>query len=120
MSGLDLTRLGIQANRPEWVVAGRIATNESEVMNLQGSVDYSELLIQAVGAASGSASIRALTHLIIDEFQEIGPLQHDLVQEIAQVAGRGAGLTEFIVAANPNEGVFTFRGAQTRYVDQFS
>lgn len=120
MSGLDLTRLGIQANRPEWVVAGRIATNESEVMNLQGSVDYSELLIQAVGAASGSASLRALTHLIIDEFQEIGPLQHDLVEEIAQVAGRGAGLTEFIVAANPNEGVFTFRGAQTRYVDQFS
>ncbi len=119
MSGHDLTRLGIQENRPEWVVAGQIATNESEVMNLQGSADYSELLIQAVGAASDSAPLRALTHLVIDEFQEMGPLQHDLVQEIGQVAGRSAGLTEFIAAANPNESIFTFRGAQTRYVDQF-
>ena len=120
MSGSDLTQLGVQENRPEWVVAGQIATNESEVMSLQTSVDYSELLIQAVGAASDSSSLRALTHLVIDEFQEIGPLQHDLVQEIMQVAGNGTGLIELIVAANPNESIFTFRGAQTRYIDQFS
>lgn len=120
LTGSDLTAFGREENRPEWVVAGQIATNESEVMNLQGTFDYSELLIQAVGAAADSASLRSLSHLIIDEFQEIGPLQHDLVKELTQIAGRGAGLVEFIVAANPNEGIFTFRGAQTGYVDQFA
>lgn len=119
LTGEDLVQLGIKENRPEWVVAGKIAINESEVMNLQGSVDYSELLIQATAAVADSSSLRALTHLVIDEYQEIGPLQHDLVQEVFHVAGQGRGITEFLAAANPNESIFTFRGAQTRYLDQF-
>ncbi len=120
LSGEDLVHLGVQENRPEWVVAGKIAINESEVMHLQGSVDYSELLAQALAAVTYSSSLRALTHMVIDEFQEIGPLQHELIQEIFHVAGQGGGITEFLAAANPNESIFTFRGAQTRYLDQFS
>jgi superfamily I DNA/RNA helicase/RecB family exonuclease len=120
LTGEDLVQLGIHENRPEWVVAGKIATNEAEVMHLQGTVDYSELLIQAASEVADSPPLRSLTHLIIDEYQEISPLQHELVQEIFHVAGHGRGITELLVAANPNESIFTFRGAQTRYLDQFA
>lgn len=119
MTGADLVKLGEQEGRPEWIVAGLIATNEAQVMHLQGTADYSELLVLARNSVSDSSTFRSFTHLFIDEYQEIGSLQHDLISEITRVAGNGAGLTEFIAAANPNESIFTFRGAESGYIEQF-
>lgn len=120
ITGADLVRLGEMEDRPEWIVAGQIAMNESEIMDLEGTLDYSELLIRAAREAEHSPVIRGLTHLFIDEYQEIGPLHHDLVLQIARSAGQGRGLTECMVAANPQESIFTFRGSETRFVEQFA
>lgn len=119
MSGQDLVALGEREGRPEWVVAGLIAANEAEIMNLEGVLDYQSLLVQARENLHQSDALRVITHLYIDEYQELGPLQHDFVQTLSEVANRGQGLIELIVSANPNESIFTFRGATAGIVEKF-
>lgn len=119
MSGQDLVALGEREGRAEWVVAGLIAANEAEVMNLEGVADYQSLLVLARELMTESDALRNITHLYIDEYQELGPLQHDFVQGLHHVANRGQGPIECIAAANPNESIFTFRGAETAIVDNF-
>ena len=119
MSGADLIRLGEAENRAEWVVAGHIAANESEVSALEGVADYSQLLVRAVELVERSAALRGIKYLFIDEYQEVGALQRNLTQEIIRVGNAGTGVTEIIAAGNPNELIFSFRGSESGVMEQF-
>jgi superfamily I DNA/RNA helicase len=119
MSGADLIALGEAEDRAEWVVAGHIAANEAEVSALEGVVDYSQLLMQSVDLVAGSAALRGIKYLFIDEYQEVGALQQSFIREIIRTGNSGLGVSEFIAAGNPNEVIFSFRGSESGVVEQF-
>lgn len=114
LTGSELVDIGEREGRPEWIVAGHIATNEADVMALENSVDYTELVQQAIVRAPHSPVASAIKYLYVDECQELGGLQRLLVNQIAHRA------IEFTVAGNPDETLFAFRGASSTLISDFA
>jgi len=112
-SGTDLIALGQESERPEWVVAGHIVHNDAEVMALENVVDYNSLLQAAIALAPESPVVSRISHIYIDEYQEVGPLHRQLLGALAQ---RAAVL---VAVGNPHESVFGFRGSETDMASGF-
>jgi len=118
----ELKRIGRAAGRPEWVAAGRFAQQYEQVMLLRASVGTAapQATVPALGAAElVGAALEALAAdpdllaaerarirlLLIDDAQHLDPQAATLVRVLAA----GAGLT--LIAGDPNQAVFGFRGA---------
>ncbi len=114
LSGADLIALGKQLDRPEWVVAGHIASNDAEVMALENVMDYNSLLLEAISLAPQSPVTSRITHIYVDEYQEVGPLHRELLSALAQKA------QVLVAAGNPHESVFGFRGSETDMATGFA
>ncbi len=113
LSGAELIALGEQLDRPEWVVAGHIAANDFEVMALENVMDYNSLLLEAIALAQRSPALSRITHIYVDEYQEVGPLHRELLAVVAQRA------QVLIAVGNPHESVFGFRGSETDMASGF-
>lgn len=114
LNGADLIALGEQLDRPEWVVAGHIATNDSEVMALENVMDYNSLLLEAISLAPQSQVTSRITHIYVDEYQEVGPLHRELLATLAQKA------QVLVAVGNPHQSVFGFRGSETDMTTGFA
>ncbi|MCV7193175.1 ATP-dependent helicase [Mycolicibacterium brumae] len=118
----ELKRLGKRANRPEWVAAARFANQYEQVMMLRAAVGMAapQATIPALGAAEliGAAvdtlladpdlldAERArLSVLLVDDAQHLDPQAARLVRLLAP----GPELT--VIAGDPNQSAFGFRGA---------
>ncbi|MGQ0837665.1 ATP-dependent helicase [Actinokineospora sp.] len=121
----DLIDLGHQHIRDEWVAAGRFWEQYEQVTLLRGAsdsavahtsapaLDAAELVASAVLAfltddellAAERARVR---YLLVDDAQHLDPLQYRLVR------GIGTAATEFVVAGDPDQAIFSFRGADPR------
>jgi superfamily I DNA/RNA helicase/RecB family exonuclease len=117
-----LILLGRQHDRPEWVAAGQFFQTYEQVTMLRGSVgsvapqasapalDAAELVAAALLAFDTDPDVLGreqarVRHLFVDDAQHLDPQQ-------AELAGRlGAAATEFVVAGDPDQAVFAFRGA---------
>lgn len=117
-----LILLGHQHDRPEWVAAGEFFQTYDQVTMLRGSVgrvapqasapalDAAELVAAALLAFDTDPDVLGreqarVRHLFVDDAQHLDPQQ-------AELAGRlGAAATEFVVAGDPDQAVFAFRGA---------
>ncbi len=119
----QLERLGRRSGRCEWAAAGRFARNYEQVMLLRAAVGTAapQATTPAVGAAElvGAAleafavdpellaSERArISVLLVDDAQQLDPQAALLVRVLAA----GAELT--LLAGDPNQAVFGFRGAE--------
>lgn len=123
--GIDpqqLQRLGRSARRPEWTAAGTFAQQYEQVMLLRSAVGMAapQATVPALGAAElvGAAldafatdpDLLAAEHarigtLLVDDAQHLDPQAAQLVRALAA----GAELT--VLAGDPNQSVFGFRGA---------
>jgi superfamily I DNA/RNA helicase/RecB family exonuclease len=123
--GLDptaLQRLGRASGRPEWVAAGRFAQQYEQVMLLRASVGTAapQATVPALGAAElVGAALDALAAdpellaaerarvrvLLVDDAQHLDPQAARLVRVLA------AGAQLAVLAGDPNQAVFGFRGA---------
>lgn len=99
-----LGALGRDAGVQTWEVLGRLAEIDAEVMALEGVVDYSRLLELAIDAAQDWRG--ELSHIWVDDFQEAGTLQRQLLQALMTPT------TTTIVAADPDVAAFGFRGGE--------
>ncbi|WP_428981506.1 ATP-dependent helicase [Nocardia brasiliensis] len=123
----DLVRLGREHGKPEWVAAGRFAVRYEQTMLLRWSVgveapeatapalDAAELIGAALDALAGDAELLAaerarIRYLLVDDAQHLDPQAAMLVKAI----GRSAHTT--VVAGDPDQGIFAFRGADARFV----
>ncbi len=123
----DLARLGRENARPEWVAAGRFAMRYEQAMLLRWSVgveapeatapalDAAELIGAALDALAGDANLLAeersrIRYLLADDAQHLDPQAALLVRVI------GAAARTAVVAGDPDQGIFTFRGADARFV----
>ena len=120
----QLERVGRLSGRPEWVAAGRFAHNYEQVMLLRAAVGTAapQATTPAVGAAElVGAALEAFAVdpdvlaaerariglLLVDDAQQLDPQAALLVRVLAA----GAELT--LLAGDPDQAVFGFRGAES-------
>ncbi|MFY9807941.1 MAG: ATP-dependent DNA helicase [Pseudonocardiaceae bacterium] len=118
----DLMALGRTTGRAEWVAAGRFFRTYEQVMLLRGSagtaapqatapaLDAAELVSAALLVLDTDAEVMRreadrVRHLIVDDAQHLDPLQAALVNRL------GAGTHELLLFGDPDQTVFSFRGA---------
>ncbi|MGB3483112.1 MAG: ATP-dependent DNA helicase [Mycobacterium sp.] len=123
--GIDpqqLQRLGRAARRPEWTAAGRFAQQYEQVMLLRSAVGMAapQATVPALGAAElVGAALEAFAtdpDLLAAEHARIGTLLVDDAQHLDPQAARlvralAAGVDLAVLAGDPNQAVFGFRGA---------
>ena len=119
----ELERLGRRCRRPEWTAAGQFARQYEQVMLLRAAVGTAapQATTPALGAAElvGAAldafaidpellaAERARVRvLLIDDAQQLDPQ----AARLARVLAAGADVT--LVAGDPNQAVFGFRGGE--------
>jgi superfamily I DNA/RNA helicase/RecB family exonuclease len=118
----DLIALGRRSARDEWVAAGRFYREYEQVMLLRGSagtatpqatapaLDAAELVSEALLVLDTDAEVlrrehERVRHLIVDDAQHLDPLQATLVARL------GAGAHELLLFGDPDQTIFSFRGA---------
>ncbi|WP_373292293.1 ATP-dependent helicase [Actinokineospora fastidiosa] len=123
----DLIDLGRKHGRDEWVAAGVFGQQYEEVTLLQGAadsgiahttapaLDAAELVASALIAFRTDEELLAaerarVRHLLVDDAQHLDPLQFRLLTTLGESA------KEFILAGDPDQGVFSFRGADVRLI----
>ncbi len=119
----DLRRIGRKAGRPEWVAAARFAQVYEQVMLLRSAVGMAapQATVPALGAAElVGAALEAfavdpalldaerarIKVLLVDDAQHLDPQAALLVRVLAA----GAQLT--VIAGDPSQTVFGYRGAE--------
>ncbi len=111
-----MAEMGRAAGVPTWEVLGRLAEIDSDVMALEGVVDYTRLLQLAIDAAGEWSG--HLDWIWVDDFQEAGPLHRELL-----IALNGPS-TSTVVMADPDIAAFGFRGGDRlgalRLIDEVS
>lgn len=119
---VELQRIGRRAGRPEWLAAGQFAQAYEQIMLLRSAVGMAapQATIPALGAAElVGAALEALATdadllaterariklLLVDDAQHLDPQAARLVRVLSD----GAELT--VLAGDPNQAVFGYRGA---------
>ena len=119
---VELQRIGRRSGRPEWLAAGRFAQAYEQIMLLRSAVGMAapQATIPALGAAElvGAALEAFATDadllaaerarirlLLVDDAQHLDPQAARLVRVLAD----GTDLT--VLAGDPNQSVFGYRGA---------
>lgn len=125
VDGPALTRLGRERGRPEWVAAGRFAQQYEQVMLLRAAVGTAapQATVPALSAADlvGAALEAFATDedllaaerarvrmLLVDDAQHFDPQAARLVRVLAGAADTA------VIAGDPHQAVFGFRGADAR------
>ncbi|SNT33469.1 ATP-dependent helicase [Rhodococcoides kyotonense] len=123
----DLVKLGRKHAREEWVAVGKFAARYEQAMLLRGAVgmeaagasapglDAAELIGSALMAFATDPDLlrseRArIRHLVVDDAQHLDPQAAQLVRAI------GINTDSTVVAGDPDQSVFTFRGADPSFV----
>ncbi len=120
---MELERLGRRSGRPEWAAAGRFARQYEQVMLLRAAVGtatpqatapalgVAELVGSALEAFASDPELLAaerarLRFLLVDDAQQLDPQAARLVEVLA------AGAEFALIAGDPNQAVFGFRGGE--------
>ena len=81
-----------------------------------GALDYDDLLLRALALSEEGglppAARRAFTHLLVDEFQDINPLQRRLVRSWSAYSA------DLFLIGDPDQAIYGFRGADPACFDQ--
>lgn len=122
----DLIELGREHRHPEWVAAGYFAERYEQIMMLRWSVgmdvpeasapalDAAELVTAALDAFHADPELLAaerdqLHCVLTDDAQHLDPHAAQLIRLL------GSGNATTIIAADPDQAVYTFRGADPRF-----
>ncbi len=116
--GLDADRmLEVATGRTDWAAAAEFLAEYLDVLALSGSVDYAELVGQAVSWAESDAGRAALqgrySLVVVDEYQDTDPQQERLLQALA------GGGRDVVVVGDPDQSIYAFRGAEVRGIVEF-
>ncbi|MEU3061250.1 UvrD-helicase domain-containing protein [Streptomyces subrutilus] len=104
------TRIG----RPDWKAAAAFLSEYLDVLDMQGTLDYAELLHRAVLLAERTPALaRAYDVILVDEYQDTDASQLRLLRALT-----GAGGT-LIAFGDPDQSIYAFRGADINNVLDF-
>lgn len=108
---------GRRHKRPDWVATGRFAREYQQVSDLRQGIsgfgvalDQAELTAAALGALRHdevlAAEQRRVRRIFVDEYQDVDPAQAALISVLA------AGADELVVFGDPDQSIYSFRGAE--------
>lgn len=104
-----LRRFARRIGRPDWEAASAFLAEYLDVLDLQGVIDYAELVHRAVLLARRPEVAGQLADrydaVYVDEYQDTDPAQ---VRLLRALAGDGRALVAF---GDPDQSIYTFRGA---------
>ncbi|MBR7677828.1 ATP-dependent helicase, partial [Streptomyces daliensis] len=105
------------AGRPDWRAAAGFLAEYLDVIDMQGVLDYAELVHRAVLLAERQETARELRArydaVYVDEYQDTDPSQ---VRLLRALAGDGRTLVAF---GDPDQSIYTFRGADVNGILDF-
>ncbi|MFF3344157.1 ATP-dependent helicase [Streptomyces sp. NPDC002779] len=103
--------------RPDWRAAAAFLAEYLDVLDLQGVLDYAELVHRAVLLAQRPEVGRQLAEqydaVFVDEYQDTDPSQ---VRLLHALAGGGRTLVAF---GDPDQSIYAFRGADVNGILEF-
>ncbi|MCD7439121.1 ATP-dependent helicase [Streptomyces lincolnensis] len=103
--------------RPDWRAAAAFLAEYLDVLDLQGVLDYAELVHRAVLLAHRPAVAARLAGqydaVFVDEYQDTDPAQ---VRLLHALAGGGRTLVAF---GDPDQSIYAFRGADVNGILEF-
>ncbi|MGV9450532.1 ATP-dependent helicase [Streptomyces sp. NPDC003635] len=103
--------------RPDWRAAAAFLAEYLDVLDLQGVLDYAELVHRAVLLAHRPEVARQLADrydaVFVDEYQDTDPAQ---VRLLHALAGGGRTLVAF---GDPDQSIYAFRGADVGGILEF-
>ncbi|MFE0171530.1 ATP-dependent helicase [Streptomyces sp. NPDC059002] len=106
-----------RSGRPDWGAAASFLAEYLDVLDMQGVLDYAELVHRAVLLARRPEVARALggqyDAVFVDEYQDTDPAQ---VRLLRALAGGGRSLVAF---GDPDQSIYTFRGADVNGILEF-
>ncbi|MFD7911241.1 UvrD-helicase domain-containing protein [Streptomyces sp. NPDC059752] len=100
--------------RPDWKAAAAFLSEYLDVLDMQGTLDYAELLHRAVLLAERTPSLAsAYDAIFVDEYQDTDASQLRLLRALT---GPGGTLVAF---GDPDQSIYAFRGADINNVLDF-
>jgi len=107
----------VAGRTPEEV--GRVLAHYEAVKAARGVIDFDDILVCTAGLLAADADIaaevrRTYRHLVVDEYQDVSPLQQALLD-----LWRGGG-EELCVVGDPAQTIHTFAGATPDFLTGFT
>ncbi|SES12261.1 Superfamily I DNA or RNA helicase [Streptomyces qinglanensis] len=107
-----------RAARPDWSAAAGFFAEYLDVLDMQGVLDYAELVHRAV-LLTERQEVAARLHdaydaIYVDEFQDTDPSQVRLLQALA-----GGGARTLVAFGDPDQSIYAFRGADVNGILRF-
>ncbi|MFH8841435.1 ATP-dependent helicase [Streptomyces sp. NPDC017868] len=108
-----LARFADRVGRPDWKAAAGFLAEYLDVLDLQGVLDYAELVHRAVPIARDTR-LPAYDAIYVDEYQDTDPAQ---VRLLHALAGGGSGTV--VAFGDPDQSIYAFRGADVNGILDF-
>ncbi|MFI8512731.1 ATP-dependent helicase [Streptomyces sp. NPDC085460] len=108
-----LRRFAERVGRPDWKAAAGFLAEYLDVLDLQGVLDYTELVHRAVLLAE-RVDLPAYDAVYVDEYQDTDPAQVRLLT--ALTAG---GRNTVVAFGDPDQSIYAFRGADVNGILDF-
>ena len=113
----ELRHFAERVGRPDWEAAAGFLAEYLDVLDQQGTLDYSELVHRAVLLAERpevSEELRRQYRVVfVDEYQDTDPSQVRLLRALA------GGGRELVVVGDPDQSIYAFRGADINGILDF-
>ncbi|MEV5969206.1 ATP-dependent DNA helicase [Streptomyces sp. NPDC051921] len=102
-----------RVGRPDWRAAAGFLAEYLDVMDLQGVLDYTELVHRAVLLVESAApgTLPAYDAIFVDEYQDTDPAQVRLL--------RGLTAPSVVAFGDPDQSIYAFRGADVNGILDF-
>ncbi|WP_395363303.1 ATP-dependent helicase [Streptomyces sp. YH02] len=108
-----LARFAERVGRPDWKAAAGFLAEYLDVLDLQGVLDYTELVHRAVLLAE-DISLPAYDAIYVDEYQDTDPAQVRLLHALA-----AGGRRTVVAFGDPDQSIYAFRGADVNGILDF-
>ncbi|MFB6824402.1 ATP-dependent helicase [Streptomyces virginiae] len=109
-----LSSFADRIGRPDWKAAAAFLSEYLDVLDMQGTLDYAELLHRAVLLAERTPALAsAYDAIFVDEYQDTDASQLRLLRALT---GTGGTLVAF---GDPDQSIYAFRGADINNILDF-
>ncbi|MFB7280035.1 ATP-dependent helicase [Streptomyces hydrogenans] len=108
-----LRRFAERVGRPDWKAAAGFLAEYLDVLDLQGVLDYTELVHRAVLLAE-RVTLPAYDAVYVDEYQDTDPAQVRLLTALT-----GGGRSTVVAFGDPDQSIYAFRGADVNGILDF-